>query len=108
PLRPTTREGETAMTTNYGCQVDGRQAGALADSPARPSPKGARENTNGALAAAPAARATNGSAAPKPPSDRAAADDAERAIETARSVGNRLRDGLRSVIFGQEEVIAGV
>ena len=44
------RAQAAAPALNYGCQVDrGRlqpAPGALADSPARPSPEGARENTN--------------------------------------------------------------
>jgi MoxR-like ATPase len=37
-----------------------------------------------------------------------AAREAEQALARAKEVGDRLREGLRAVIFGQEEVVTGV
>ncbi len=38
----------------------------------------------------------------------AVADEAERRLEKARAVGQRLTEGLTAVIFGQDEVVRGV
>jgi MoxR-like ATPase len=54
--------------------------------------------TNAAPMSAPVLRAVNDTAV----------DDAARALERARAVAQRLSEGLKAVIYGQDEVVAGV